>query len=310
MVIDTTSREGMESSLAHLMGVSVPELYQYIEAAADSAVEGQWCFNQDLFDKAMEDFYSDMIEQELPDEILLFHLSRRLKGSENEISYNLQELLTSNNSFSEFLNAHQITFRKGAGNRIILCYRDRQISLENTMSTDVCYLRSRLGYNSGREDFCFNGFAFRDLLMKNQYTRQLQDCPEILERLESYLRIKGLAKEYAEKSEYYSLSVNSFYIIDDAKQRDKMTEEFYSAVKKEIALYQEKADYLIQSGSRSPSVMERWVNKIATLEQKKQHYEEILRRELDGLDDEFETLRLLSQELSVRATGLRFRKAA
>ena len=38
--------------------------------------------------------------------------------------------------------------------------------------------------------------------------------------------------------------------------------------------------------------------------------EEILRRELDGLDDEFETLRLLSQELSVRANGLRFRKAA
>ena len=105
-----------------------------------------------------------------------------------------------------------------------------------------------------------------------------------------------------------TLSVNSFYIIDDAKQRDKMTEEFYSAVKKEIALYQEKADYLIQSGRRA--VMERWVNKIATLEQKKQHYEEILRRELDGLDDEFETLRLLSQELSVRANGLRFRKAA
>ena len=106
------------------------------------------------------------------------------------------------------------------------------------------------------------------------------------------------------------LVVNSFYIIDDAKQRDKMTEEFYSAVKKAIALYQEKADYLIQSGSRSPSVTERWVGKIATLEQKKQHYEEILRRELDGLDDEFETLRLLSQELSVRANGLRFRKAA
>lgn len=38
MVIDTTSREGMESSLAHLMDVSVPELYQYIEAAADSTM--------------------------------------------------------------------------------------------------------------------------------------------------------------------------------------------------------------------------------------------------------------------------------
>lgn len=36
----------------------------------------------------------------------------------------------------------------------------------------------------------------------------------------------------------------------------------------------------------------------------KQHYEEILHRELDGLDNEFETLRLLSQELFVRANGL------
>ena len=33
------------------------------------------------------------------------------------------------------------------------------------------------------------------------------------------------------------LFANSFYLIDDAKQRDKMTEEFYLAVKKEIAQY-------------------------------------------------------------------------
>ena len=46
------------------------------------------------------------------------------------------------------------------------------------------------------------------------------------------------------------------------------------------------------------------------LEQKKQHYEEILRRELDGLDDDFETLRLLSQELFASANVLRFWKAA
>lgn len=203
MVIDTLSREGMENSLAYMMDISVPELYQYIEAAASSAKDGQWCFNQELFDKAMEEFYSDMIEQDLPDKILFFHLSRRLKGSENEISYNLQDLLTSNNSFAEFLNAHQITFRNGNGNRIILYYRNRQINLENTMSSDVCYLRSRLGYNSGREDFCINGFAFRDLLMKNSYTRQLRGCPEVLEILERFLHIEGLAKDYAEKSEYY-----------------------------------------------------------------------------------------------------------
>ena len=69
------------------------------------------------------------------------------------------------------------------------------------------------------------------------------------------------------------LMVNSFFIIDDEKQRSKMTEEFYAAVKKEIATYQERADYLIKSGSQSPAVMERWVLKIQALEEKKKHYE-------------------------------------
>lgn len=106
------------------------------------------------------------------------------------------------------------------------------------------------------------------------------------------------------------LMVNSFYIIDDEKQRAKMTEEFYAAVKKEIATYQERADYLIKSGSQSPAVMERWVLKIQGLEEKKRHYEQVLRRELDGLDDEFSTLKFLSQELQMRSRSIRFQKAA
>ena len=91
---------------------------------------------------------------------------------------------------------------------------------------------------------------------------------------------------------------------------NKMTEEFYAAVKKEIAEYQERADYLIKSGSQSPAIMERWVMKISALEGKKRHYEQVLRRELDGLDEEFESLKLLSQELSLRASGIRFQRAA
>lgn len=109
------------------------------------------------------------------------------------------------------------------------------------------------------------------------------------------------------------LIVNSFYIIDDAKQREKMTEEFYNAVKKEIAVYQEKCDYLIKSNSQSPAIMDRWILKVQALEEKKRHYEGVLQRELSGLDDEFSVLKLLSQELQVRANGirnLRFRKRA
>lgn len=101
------------------------------------------------------------------------------------------------------------------------------------------------------------------------------------------------------------LVVNSFYIIDDAKQRDKMTEEFYLAVKKEIAAYQEKCDYHIKSGSQSAAVMDRWVLKVRALEEKKRHYEGVLQRELDGLDDEFSVLKFLSQELQIRANSIR-----
>ena len=106
------------------------------------------------------------------------------------------------------------------------------------------------------------------------------------------------------------LIANSIYVIDDAKQRDKMTEEFYAAVKKEISEYQERADYLIKSGCCSPAILDRWVLKIGSLEDKKRHYENILRRELDGLDDEFTALKGYSQELAIRARGIRARKAA
>lgn len=106
------------------------------------------------------------------------------------------------------------------------------------------------------------------------------------------------------------LMVNSFFIIDDAKQRGKMTEEFYAAVKKEIAEYQERCDYFIKSGSQSPAVMDRWVLKVRALKEKKRHYEAVLRQELDGLDEEFTTLEFLSQELQARAQNIRFQKAA
>lgn len=111
-------------------------------------------------------------------------------------------------------------------------------------------------------------------------------------------------------NEHLPIAANSIFIIDDLKQRDKMAEAFYSAVKEEIEKYQERADYFIKSGCRSASVMERWVLRIQGLEEKKRHYEEVLRRELDGLDEEFSALKMLSQELSIRARGLRFQNAA
>lgn len=107
-----------------------------------------------------------------------------------------------------------------------------------------------------------------------------------------------------------ALVVNSFFVADDDKQRDKMASEFYALVRKEAQEYQERAAYLIDSGCQSASIMERWIRRIHDLVLKKQRYEALFRKELSETDAEFDSLALYSQELQVRADGIRMLKAA
>ena len=199
--------------------------------------------------------------------------------------------------------------------------RDHVFRCDNLMMDDVVDVR----------DCCRRAEELFELYQRCANRKQIETiCTNFLLSLDATkLSIAGhmyfVPKNYMEKVDVFEdfitllgnlnrnntpLMVNSFYIIDDEKQRGKMTEEFYAAVKKEIATYQERCDYLIQSGSQSPAVMDRWVLKVQGLEEKKKHYEQVLQRELDGLDDEFNTLKFLAQELQVRANSIRFQKAA
>ena len=199
--------------------------------------------------------------------------------------------------------------------------RDHVFRCDNLMMDDVVDVR----------DCCRRAEELFELYQRCANRKQIETiCTNFLLSLDATkLSIAGhmyfVPKTYMEKVDVFEdfitllgnlnrnntpLMVNSFYIIDDEKQRGKMTEEFYAAVKKEIAAYQERCDYLIQSGSQSPAVMDRWVLKVQGLEEKKKHYEQVLQRELDGLDDEFNTLKFLAQELQVRANSIRFQKAA
>ena len=196
--------------------------------------------------------------------------------------------------------------------------------------------------------FVYDGIAFDEDIDAAEYCRRAEDLFELYQRCANRKQIETICVNYLhsleatkvtgnghlyfvpyhtmEKADTFEafiaalndlnrkkdsfLSANSFYIIDDAKQRDKMTEEFYSTLKKEIAEYQERVEILINSGSTSPAVLGRWIIKIKNLEDKKCHYEEVLKRELDGLKDEFEDLKFLSQELSIRVNRARPRRAA
>nr|WP_160209362.1 DUF6744 family protein [Anaerotruncus colihominis] len=96
------------------------------------------------------------------------------------------------------------------------------------------------------------------------------------------------------------LIVNSMYVLDDQKQRDKMAQEFYIAMRREVELYQERVKHFIDTGITSPAVMNRWIAKIDAREEKRRHYESTLRRQLDDLNNEFSTLQMFSQDLQIR----------
>lgn len=92
------------------------------------------------------------------------------------------------------------------------------------------------------------------------------------------------------------------FVVDDERQRQKMTDEFYANYKKDIEFYQERIQHFIDSGCESQAVIQRWMQKIDSLETKKRTYEEILQRQLNDLNSEYAMLQMQGQELAVRNT--------
>ena len=168
------------------------------------------------------------------------------------------------------------------------CAGRRQIEtlLEN-------YVDSMQAVKIGRGHFFF---------VPRDFAARLQVFEDFVEMLEEHNQLRRPDRD--------PLEVNSIYVVDDAKQRKKMTAAFYRSVRREIAEYEERVTHLIQSGSQSPKIMDRWVMRIQGLDEKKRNYENILKRELTDLDEEFTSLRYLSDELRIRAAGLRVHQKA
>ena len=86
---------------------------------------------------------------------------------------------------------------------IEIIYNGNKLNLSDASESDVSYLRGRLGYNKNCKDYCVNGFALKDQLMKNSYTRELFKGPEFIQRLSHHLKRSSIISEYQEKSIYY-----------------------------------------------------------------------------------------------------------
>lgn len=199
MFIDTHTRETMLRSFCSVLRISQYELRDVIWEIYRSTGNDY----DDCISKIEAFIYEHISDESLPDEILLFHFARRLKGTEEDtIGRNLADLLTTPNALSDFLKDHQLTFEMGE-QHIETYYKGNVVDWDKCWEGNNAYMKVRFGYYKGREDFCFNGFAFKDRLYKNDYARQLYGVPEFLSGLVECLGCQKVEEDFMENSDYY-----------------------------------------------------------------------------------------------------------
>lgn len=196
MYIDTHTKEDMEKSICKYLGIGFKDL---LELFKEAPYDGHF-LNMDEFNKIINVFLDEHCPKEQINQILFFHLSRRLNESINDVTgYNLEYLLTENSTLKKFLKKHEIEFIKGQ-EHIKLYYKKKEQYIDFYSNGE--YLKRRLGYYNIK-DYCFNGFAFKDILYRNTYANLLLEGPEFIINLGEYLEITNLYEDYYQNSKYF-----------------------------------------------------------------------------------------------------------
>ncbi|MGO5050951.1 hypothetical protein ACTQ6A_00290 [Lachnospiraceae bacterium LCP25S3_G4] len=203
MYIDTHTRISMEKSICEYFNITIDELNGLFDKAG-KASQTDTFFNGYKFDEIVNTFIaSKMPKQKTIDQILFFHLGRRLNSQQEcNVGNNLWDLLSTENALAIFLKEHDVEFLP-CDEHLSLIYKGQEVSLEDTMQQHIPYLRWRLGFNKGRIDYCFNGFMLKDLLYKNNYARELYDVPEFIGVLATFLKRRDIGTDYFENGKYY-----------------------------------------------------------------------------------------------------------
>ena len=89
-----------------------------------------------------------------------------------------------------------------------------------------------------------------------------------------YLPLLNILEDYIEAISRHNLNdglvmSNSMFVVDDERQRQKMTDEFYANYKRDIEFYQQRIQHFIDNGCNSDVVISRWIQKIQGLQKKK-----------------------------------------
>lgn len=204
MYIDTHTKETMEKSIYSYFCINHKDLCDLFDIAGSEAQQEKF-IDGDKLNSVLNSFIDAHMPESLIDEVLFFHLSRRLNAAENcNAGNNLFDLLSTENAMSLFLKEHDVEFEV-CDRHLNLIYKGKEVSLEDINREHIPYLRWRLGHNANRIDFCFNGFLLKDLLYRNSYARELYDVPEFIGRLATFLKRRDIGTDFFENSRYYCL---------------------------------------------------------------------------------------------------------
>ena len=196
--IDATTQMSLKQGVMELLDLSDSEMTQMFMSIYEDTEREPW--------KWVRDFLSAYGVDETLEYIQMFHLSRRLEGTDIKANNNLKQLLIEASPLSDFFKKHKINFKLNEGH-IDLYYKGELQPLEDEFRYsrgNIYYLRSRLGYNKS-QDYCVNGFAFRSYLEKNHYFSSLSYCPELVRNIETLLDIHGMGMDYYNNSKYYCI---------------------------------------------------------------------------------------------------------
>lgn len=224
MYIDTHTKETMEKSICSYLGVTLQDLSVLFNLAGNEAQQDKF-----LDGDKLNDIFNSFIKAHMPnkelDEVLFFHLSRRLNtASDCNVGNNLFELLSTENAMTLFLKEHDVEFVV-CDKHLNLIYKGKEISLDDTNKEHIPYLRWRLGHNANRIDFCINGFLLKDLLYRNSYARELYDVPEFIGVLATFLKRRDIGTDYFDNSKYYCFEYCLPLVKVMFDEKDSLAEE-------------------------------------------------------------------------------------
>jgi len=216
--LDTKTQTSLRKGVNAFLDISEDELIEIFETL--NSEEDTW--------KWVEDYINSIVIDDTLDYIQMFHLSRRLNGTDLFQNNNLEQLLLTPSPIAYFFKKYDLTFKQG-DDHIDMYYKDKLCNLTDEVffgQGNKSYLRTRLGYKTVK-DYCVNGFAFRSYLERNSYFRTLSECPELVTRIADFLEIENMINDYHNNSRNYCLEylIPMSEIIFDMNNAPKTNQE-------------------------------------------------------------------------------------